>query len=50
MLLSDPNDFAGMNGEYARWFCSDPPTRYAAKPGAEVPGLLVSIRMTAWLG
>jgi 2-iminobutanoate/2-iminopropanoate deaminase len=49
VLLTDPNDFAGMNEEYARWFPSDPPARYAAKLGAEIPGLHVSIRMTAWL-
>ena len=49
VLLIDPSDFAGMNEEYARWFPSDPPARYAAKLGAEVPGLLVSIRMTASL-
>ena len=49
VLLTDPDDFAGMNEEYARWFPSDPPTRYAAKLGAEIPGLLVSIRMTAYL-
>jgi 2-iminobutanoate/2-iminopropanoate deaminase len=49
VLLIDPGDFAGMNEEYARWFPSDPPTRYAAKLGAEIPGLLVSIRMTACL-
>lgn len=49
VLLTDPADFAGMNEEYARWFPSDPPTRYAAKLGAEIPGLLVSIRMTACL-
>ena len=36
-----------MNEEYARWFPDDPPTRYAAKLGAVIPGLLVSIRMTA---
>ena len=48
VLLSDPDDFAGMNDEYARWFGSNPPTRYAAKLGAEIPGLLVSIRMTAF--
>lgn len=47
VLLADPSDFAGMNEEYARWFPTDPPTRYAAKLGAEIPGLLVSIRMTA---
>lgn len=50
VLLIDPDDFAGMNEEYARWFPTDPPTRYAAKLGAEIPGLLVSIRMTAYLG
>jgi len=49
VLLIDPDDFAGMNEEYARWFPSDPPARYAAKLGAEIPGLLVSIRMTASL-
>lgn len=49
ILLTDPGDFAGMNEEYARWFPADPPTRYAAKLGAEIPGLLVSIRMTASL-
>lgn len=47
VLLANPADFAGMNEEYARWFPTDPPTRYAAKLGAEIPGLLVSIRMTA---
>lgn len=50
VLLSAPADFAGMNEEYARWFGDEPPTRYAAKLGAEVPGLPVSIRMTAHLG
>ncbi|GAA1926016.1 Rid family hydrolase [Nocardioides hwasunensis] len=49
VLLSDPGDFAGMNEEYARWFPTEPPARYAARLGAEVPGLLVSIRMTASL-
>jgi len=50
VLLTDPHDFGGMNEEYARWFPAAPPTRYAAKLGAQIPGLLVSIRMTAWLG
>lgn len=48
VLLTDPGDFGGMNEEYARWFPVDGPTRYAAKLGAEIPGLLVSIRMTAF--
>jgi reactive intermediate/imine deaminase len=50
VLLTNPSDFTGMNEEYARWFPSDPPTRYAARLGAEIPGLLVSIRMTAFIG
>ncbi|WP_405065514.1 Rid family hydrolase [Kribbella sp. NBC_01510] len=50
VLLTDPADFAGLNEEYARWFPSDPPTRYVAKLGVDLPGLLVSIRMTAFVG
>ena len=50
MLLSNPADFAGMNEEYLRWFPVDPPARYAAKLGAEIPGILISIRMTAVTG
>ena len=47
ILLHDPDDFAGMNEEWERWFPADPPARYAAKLGAVIPGVLVSIRMTA---
>jgi 2-iminobutanoate/2-iminopropanoate deaminase len=50
VLLADPTDFAGMNDEYARWFPNEPPTRYVAKLGVEIPGVLVSIRMTAYVG
>jgi 2-iminobutanoate/2-iminopropanoate deaminase len=39
-----------MNEEYARWFPHEPPTRYVAKLGVEIPGVLVSIRMIAYLG
>ena len=49
VLLANPEDFAGLNEEYARWFPSDPPTRSTTKLGVEMPGLLVSIRMTAFL-
>jgi reactive intermediate/imine deaminase len=49
VLLTDPADFDGLNEEYARWFGSQPPARYVAKLGAEPPGLLVSIRMTAFV-
>ncbi len=50
ILLADPTDFAGMNDEYARWLPKEPPCRYVAKLGVEIPGVLVSIRMTAYLG
>jgi 2-iminobutanoate/2-iminopropanoate deaminase len=49
VLLTNPADFDGLNEEYARWFPSDPPTRYVAKLGVDLPGLLVSIRMTAFV-
>jgi reactive intermediate/imine deaminase len=49
VLLTNPADFAGLNEEYARWFPSEPPTRYVAKLGVELPGLLVSIRMAAFV-
>ena len=48
ILLTYPADFAGLNEEYAHWFPSEPPARYVARLGVELPGLLVSIRMTAF--
>ena len=50
VLLTNPTDFAGMNDEYATWFPAQPPTRYVAKLGVDIPGVLVSIRLTAFLG
>ncbi|HZQ81485.1 MAG TPA: Rid family hydrolase [Gaiellaceae bacterium] len=50
ILLASPADFAAMNEEYATWFPADPPTRYVAKLGVDLPGILVSIRMTAVAG
>jgi 2-iminobutanoate/2-iminopropanoate deaminase len=49
VLLADPDDFAGMNEAYGKVFPQDPPARYVAKLGAVIPGVLVSIRMTAVL-
>ena len=40
----------GYDDEYARWFPDAPPARYVAKLGFELPGVLVSIRMTAFVG
>jgi 2-iminobutanoate/2-iminopropanoate deaminase len=50
ILLANPHDFADMNAEYAAWFPTAPPVRYVAKLGVELPGVLVSIRMTAFMG
>ena len=50
VLLSNPGDFAEMNEEYATWFPTAPPTRYVARLGVDLPGVLVSIRMTAFVG
>jgi reactive intermediate/imine deaminase len=50
VLLTNPTDFTGMNEAYENWWSSDPPARYVAKLGVEIPGLLVSIRMTAVIG
>ena len=47
VLLADPDDFAGLNEEWTKWFPTDPPARYVAKLGVVIPGVLVSIRMTA---
>src|SRR5690606_25515604 len=40
ILLSNPGDFDGLNEEYARCFPSEPPTRYVARLGVDLPGLL----------
>jgi reactive intermediate/imine deaminase len=50
VLLTNPADFAEMNEEYATWFPTAPPTRYVAKLGVALPGVLISIRMTAFVG
>jgi 2-iminobutanoate/2-iminopropanoate deaminase len=50
VLLTNPDDFEGMNAEYAAWFPTAPPARYVAKLGVDLAGILVSIRMTAYVG
>ena len=47
VLLARPNDFAGLNDEYAKFFPANPPTRAVARLGVELPNVLVSIKMTA---
>jgi 2-iminobutanoate/2-iminopropanoate deaminase len=49
VLLAHPEDFAGLNEEYVKFFPSDPPARAVSRLGPELPNLLVSIKMTAVL-
>jgi reactive intermediate/imine deaminase len=47
VLLTNSEDFAGMNNAYSDVFTENPPARYVAKLGVVLPDVLVSIRMTA---
>jgi 2-iminobutanoate/2-iminopropanoate deaminase len=49
VLLAKPDDFAGLNEEYVKFFPTDPPVRSVTRLGPELPNILVSIRMTAYL-
>jgi 2-iminobutanoate/2-iminopropanoate deaminase len=46
-ILRRPDDFAGMNEEWARWFPVDPPARQGAKHPLEVGDALISIAAIA---
>lgn len=50
VLLARPDDFAGMNEAYAEVFPTDMPARAVSKLGVELPGVLVSIALTAHVG
>ncbi len=50
VLLAHPDDFAGMNEAYAVVFGDVPPARAVTRLGPELPGILVSIAMTAHTG
>ena len=50
VLLAHPEDFAGMNEVYATVFDHEPPARAVARLGPDLPGILVSIMMTARRG
>jgi 2-iminobutanoate/2-iminopropanoate deaminase len=47
VLLAHPDGFAGMNEAYAEVFSRVPPARAVARLGPDLPGVLVSILMTA---
>ncbi len=46
-LLTHPEDFAGFNEEWARWFPHDPPARSGARHPLAVPDLRISITVIA---
>ena len=46
-VLARPEDVAGMNEEWERWFATSPPARSGAKHPAPAPGLLISIAVVA---
>jgi 2-iminobutanoate/2-iminopropanoate deaminase len=50
VLLAHPSDFAGMNEAYGAVFGENPPARAVARLGPELPGILVSIMLTAHIG
>jgi 2-iminobutanoate/2-iminopropanoate deaminase len=49
VLLARPEDFAGLNEEYAKFFRVDPPVRSVARLGPDLGEIIVSIRMTAYV-
>ena len=46
-ILDDPNDFAGMNEEWLKWFPHDPPARQGAKLPIQSKGIKISIAVIA---
>ena len=46
-ILAEPDDFAGMNEEWEKWFPVDPPARQGAKLPVARPGLKISVAVIA---
>lgn len=46
-ILDDPNDFAGMNEEWLKWFPTEPPARQGAKLPIQSKGMKISIAVIA---
>ncbi|HEY4215184.1 MAG TPA: Rid family hydrolase [Steroidobacteraceae bacterium] len=47
VILDDPNDFAGMNEEWAKWFPKDPPARQGARLPIQRKGFRISVAVVA---
>ncbi len=46
-ILAHPDDFAGLNEEWLKWFPKDPPARQGAKLPVQIEGMKVSIAVIA---
>jgi 2-iminobutanoate/2-iminopropanoate deaminase len=46
-ILGEPEDFAGFNEEWNKWFPKDPPARQAAKLAIRFKNMKISIAMIA---
>ncbi len=46
-ILADPDDFAGLNEEWMKWFPKNPPARQGAKLPVQVKDMKVSIAVIA---
>ena len=46
-ILRHPQDFAGMNEEWIRWFPNEPPARQGAAHPLDIDGFLISIAVIA---
>ena len=46
-ILGDPDDYAGMNEEWAKWFPKDPPARQGARLPIQPKGMKISIAVIA---
>lgn len=46
-ILGDPDDFAGMNEEWGKWFTKDLPARQGAKLPISPKGMKISIAVIA---
>jgi 2-iminobutanoate/2-iminopropanoate deaminase len=49
-LLMNPDDFAGFNEEWSRWFPTDPPARSGGRHPLANPDLRISISVVAEAG
>ena len=47
VILTEEDDFPGMNEEWLKWFPTNPPARQGAKIPVRVPGLKISIAVIA---